>query len=374
MKKKIAVLPGDGIGPEITKEAIKVLKAVEQYFNHQFEYNYGAIGAVAIQEFNNPFPKATRDLCLNSEAILFGAIGHPDYDNNPECTIRPEHGLLEMRKTLGLFANIRPIKFYNALKDISPLKNSVIKNSNFVVIRELTGGIYYGERGRSENGNSAYDTNVYNVKEIERVAKVAFEYAQNRSGKLTVVDKANVLETSRLWRDTINKMKSNYEDVDVDFLFVDNAAMQIILAPSRFDVILTENMFGDILTDEASVVTGSLGMIPSASIGEKTSLFEPIHGSFPEAAGKNIANPLATILSAALMLENAFNMKTEANAIREAVLVAIEKGIVTKDISHKNEYYSTSEIGDFLSDFIINYKHKGTFVSLEQDYLMPEVI
>ena len=352
MKKNIAVLPGDGIGPEIIEQALKVLKSVEQKYNHEFTYTYALVGAVAIDKTGNPFPDETFDLCMKSDAILFGAIGDPKYDNDPKAKIRPEQGLLAMRKKLGLYANIRPVTTFKSLIHKSPLRTELVDGVDFMVVRELTGGIYFGEpRGRSENGEIAYDTCRYTKDEVLRVSRLAFEYAQKRNKKLTAVDKANILATSRLWRETIQEMQAGYPDVEVEYMFVDNAAMQIIQWPKRFDVIVTENMFGDILTDEASVITGSLGLLPSASIGIHTSVFEPIHGSYPQAAGKNIANPVGTILSAAMMLEYAFGMNAEASSIREAVSESMAKGIVTIDIA-EGKSYSTSETGDWIADYV----------------------
>jgi len=346
--KNIAVLPGDGIGPEVTNQAIKVLNAIGERFGHSFNYTHGLIGAVAIDETGNPFPDETEEVCKNADAILFGAIGHPKYDNNPSAKVRPEQGLLKMRKNLGLFANIRPITTYDQLADISPLKNEIIKGVDFVVFRELTSGIYFGEpRGRSEDGNTAFDTCLYKAEEIERVAKLAFEAAQKRSKRLTLVDKANVLATSRLWREKVTAMASDYPDVALDFMFVDNAAMKIIQNPKHFDVVVTENMFGDIITDEASVLSGSLGMLPSASIGTGVSLYEPIHGSYPQVAGQGKANPLAAILSAAMLLNHSFGLLKESKVIEEAVKEAITAGVCTEDLK-PSKVHSTSEVGEFI--------------------------
>ena len=350
MKLNIAVLPGDGIGPEIIEQAIKVTDAVCNKFGHQINYKYGLVGADAIDKTGNPYPYETHELCMSSDAVLFGAIGHPKYDNDPSAKIRPEQGLLAMRKKLGLFANIRPTSTFKSLVSRSPLKTELVDGADFVTIRELTGGIYFGEpRGRTEDGQKAFDTCIYTVEEIERIAKLAFEYAQNRNKKLTAVDKANILATSRLWRSTIQNMAKDYPDVELEFLYVDAAAMRIIQWPKGFDVIVTENLFGDILTDEASVITGSLGMSPSASIGVHTSVFEPIHGSYPQAAGKNIANPNGTILSAAMMFEYAFNLKEESEAIKVAVNKSLSEGVVTEDIAENVKPSSTSEIGDWIA-------------------------
>ena len=348
--KKITLLPGDGIGPEVLAEAKKALEAIAERFGHQFEYTSALIGAAAIDATGNPFPAETLAACRQADAILFGAIGDPKYDNDPKAKVRPEQGLLAMRKQLGLFANVRPVKSYPLLEAASPLKADIIKGTDFVVFRELTGGIYFGQpRGRTEDGNTAYDTCVYSKEEITRVSDFAFKAAQRRSGRLTLVDKANVLATSRLWREVVKEFaEANYPDVQLDFLFVDNAAMQIILNPSAFDVLLTENMFGDIITDEASVITGSLGMLPSASLGAGVGLYEPIHGSYPQAAGKNIANPMAAILSAAMMLETSFGLEQEARLIEAAVEKALEAKVVTADID-ASAAKSTSAVGDYIA-------------------------
>jgi 3-isopropylmalate dehydrogenase len=348
MEKRIAVLPGDGIGPEVAAEAVKALQAVEEVFGHRFEYTQALIGAAAIDATGDPFPEATEVICKNSDAILFGAIGDPKYDNDPSAKVRPEQGLLRMRKNLGLFGNIRPLTTYEALADISPLKNSVVKGVDFVVFRELTGGIYFGEpRGRTENGDTAFDSCVYSRFEIERIAKLAFEAAMNRAKRLTLVDKANVLASSRLWREVVTEMSKSYPQVELDYMFVDNAAMKIIQNPAYFDVVLTENMFGDILTDEASVISGSLGLSPSASVGSSLSLFEPIHGSYPQVAGQNKANPVGAILSAAMLLNYAFGLLDEAKAIEDAVAQSINDGYCTEDLKSVGGY-ATSEVGDYI--------------------------
>ncbi|MBS3769701.1 MAG: 3-isopropylmalate dehydrogenase [Bacteroidales bacterium] len=352
MESKIAILEGDGIGPEVTAESVKVLKAIEKRFGHTFELVYADIGAVAIDNQEHPFPEDTLSKCLSSDAILFGTIGDPKYDNNPNARMRPEQGLLAMRKALGLYTNVRPIRSYPMLEEFSPLKKSVIKGVDFIIYRELTGGIYFGNRGRDESTNSAYDTCTYSYDEIKRIAQQAFRAAMNRKNHLTLVDKANVLESSRLWREVVKETALSYPEVKLDFMFVDNAAMQIIQNPSQFDVILTGNMFGDILTDEASVITGSLGMLPSASIGNQHSLYEPIHGSYPQAAGKYIANPMASMLSLAMMLEYAFELNEEGHCIRNAINTAMEKGFVTKDLN-REIYYSTHEVGDAVVENIL---------------------
>ena len=282
MKFNIAVLPGDGIGPEIIEQAKKVVLAVCKRFNHSANFNFGLVGAIAIDQTGTPLPDKTLELCKSSDAVLFGAIGHPKYDNDPSVKVRPEQGLLAMRKELGLYANIRPVTTFPSLIDKSPLKREIVEGADIIIVRELTGGLYFGKpQGRSEDGNTAYDSCVYSRFEIERVVKLACEYAMSRTRRLTVVDKANVLATSRLWRETSKEIVRDYPGIEMDFMFVDNAAMQLIQNPLRFDVIVTENMFGDILSDEASVITGSLGLLPSASIGLSTSVFEPIHGSYP---------------------------------------------------------------------------------------------
>lgn len=352
MKKNIALLPGDGVGPEVLAEGVKVLKKVAAKFGHQFTFKEGLIGAAAIDTTGNPFPKETQELCESSDAILFGAIGDPKYDNNPSAKVRPEQGLLGMRKALGLYANVRPIFTFESLPSSSPLKDEIIKGVDFIVLRELTGGSYYGEpRGRTEDGTKAFETCIYTKVEVERIVKFGFQLAMKRRKKLTVVDKANVLPTSRLWREIVQNMSKDYPEVTVEYIFVDIASMYIIKKPREFDVLVTENMFGDILSDEASVITGSLGMLPSASIGEKTSLYEPVHGSFPRAAGLNIANPLGSIISVALMMDYSFNLIKESKAIMDAVKKSIEKGYGTQDIVKENAL-STSKLGDAISDMI----------------------
>jgi 3-isopropylmalate dehydrogenase len=350
MQKNIAVILGDGIGPEVTKQSIKVLNAVGERFGHEFYYTYGLMGADAIDKTGNPLPDETLESCVGSDAILFGAIGHPKYDNDPTAKVRPEQGLLKLRKSLGLFANIRPVTTFPSLNHLSPLKPKHLEGVDFVVYRELTGGIYFGKKELNAEGTEASDVCIYNSMEIERIAHLAFKSAQQRKNKLTLVDKANVLETSRLWRKVVQQVAKNYPEVTVDYMFVDNAAMQIIVNPKQFDVILTENMFGDIISDEASVISGSLGMLPSASVGEQTALFEPIHGSYPQAAGKDIANPTGSVLSTAMLLDH-LHMNAEAALVREAVAWALDSKFVTKDIDPIN-YYFTSTVGDLISDYV----------------------
>lgn len=352
MQKNIAVILGDGIGPEVTNQSIKILNAIAQQFNHEFNYTYCLMGADAIDKTGNPLPDETIEVCLNSDAILFGAIGHPKYDNDPTAKVRPEQGLLKLRKSLQLYANIRPINTYSSLAHLSPLKSKQLEGVDFIIFRELTGGIYFGKKELNTDGTQASDDCVYTKAEIERVAHLAFQYAQKRRKKLTLVDKANVLETSRLWRKVVQEMAGQYTDVAIDYMFVDNAAMQIIVNPKQFDVVLTENMFGDIISDEASVISGSLGLLPSASVGNSSALFEPIHGSYPQAAGKDIANPLGSILSTAMMLEY-LGMNEEAALVRRAVDWTLANGFVTKDIDSTN-YYSTTTVGDLIRDYVEN--------------------
>ncbi|WP_346702372.1 3-isopropylmalate dehydrogenase [uncultured Alistipes sp.] len=350
MEIKIALLPGDGIGPEIIAEAVKVLDRIAERFGHRITYTRALVGAAAIDAVGDPYPEETHRICLAADAVLFGAIGDPKYDNDPTSKVRPEQGLLRMRKSLGLFANLRPVTLFEALADRSPLRTEVVRGTDFICVRELTGGIYFGRpQGRDEDGRRAFDTCTYTVGEIERVLHVAFRLAMARRRRLTVVDKANVLETSRLWRETAQRLSGEYPEVKVDYMFVDNAAMQIIRQPTHFDVIVTENMFGDILTDEASVISGSLGMLSSASVGADVALFEPIHGSYPQAAGRNIANPMATILSAAMLLEH-LGLDAEGRAVRDAVNAALAAGIVTEDLAAPEaRRYTTSEVGDYVA-------------------------
>jgi 3-isopropylmalate dehydrogenase len=352
MKKKITVIEGDGIGPEVTKQSVKVLDAIGERFGHEFDYTYCLMGAVAIDKTGNPLPDETIEACLNSDAVLFGAIGHPKYDNDPTAKVRPEQGLLKLRKSLQLYANIRPISTYPSLQHLSPLKSKNLEGVDFIIFRELTGGIYFGKKEINAEGTQASDDCVYTREEIERITHLAFHFAQKpeRRKKLTLVDKANVLETSRLWRKVVQEIAAQYPDVAVDYMFVDNAAMQIILNPKQFDVVLTENMFGDIISDEASVLSGSLGLLPSASVGKGTVLFEPIHGSYPQAAGKDIANPIGSLLSTAMMLEY-LGMTEEAALVREAVNWTLQNSFVTKDIDPVN-FYFTSTIGELITDYV----------------------
>ncbi len=350
----IALLPGDGIGPEVIDQAVKVVKAVGKKFGHTLTFKEAVVGATAIDQTGDPYPDATHEICMQSDAVLFGAIGDPKYDNDPKAKVRPEQGLLKMRKNLGLFSNVRPTFTFESLIHKSPLKKERIEGTDLVFLRELTSGIYFGEpRGRSEQGDKAFDTNVYTKEEIRRLARMGFEFAQKRRKLLTCVDKANVLATSRLWRETVQELEPEYPDVKVEYEFVDAVAMRLIQWPKAYDVLITENLFGDILTDEASVISGSMGLMPSASLGTHVKLFEPIHGSYPQAAGKDIANPLATVLSAAMMFEYAFNLPEEAKAISDVVNLSLEKGIVTEDIAEGEKSYKTSEVGDWLAEQIL---------------------
>ncbi len=350
MNFKIAVLPGDGIGPEISVQGVDVMAAVCKRFGHTVEFKYGIVGVSAIDEAGDPFPKETLELCKDSDAVLFSAVGDPKFDNDPNAKVRPEQGLLAMRKQLGLFANIRPVETFKCLIDKSPLKKEIVDGANFICIRELTGGMYFGEKFESED--IAYDTNYYTRKEIERILKVGFEYALKRNKHLTVVDKANVLASSRLWRKVAQEMESDYPEVKTDYMFVDNAAMKMILDPKFFDVMVTENTFGDILTDEGSVISGSMGLLPSASTGESTPVFEPIHGSWPQAKGLNIANPLAQILSVAMLFEY-FGLAEEGSLIRQAVNASLDAGVSTPDITGENgKHYGTREVGAWIVDYI----------------------
>ena len=351
MVLKIAVLAGDGIGPEISAEGVKVMKAVCSKFGHQVTFTEALCGAAAIDAVGNPFPEETLKACQDADAVLFSAVGDPRFDNNPNAKVRPEQGLLAMRKQLGLFANIRPVQTFDCLIHKSPLKDELVRGADFVCIRELTGGMYFGEK--KEGDDYAYDTNAYSRHEVERILKVAFEYAQRRRKHLTVVDKANVLASSRLWRKVAQEMAPQYPDVQTDYMYVDNASMRMIQDPKFFDVMVTENTFGDILTDEGSCISGSMGLLPSASTGESTPVFEPIHGSWPQAKGLNIANPLAQILSVAMLFEY-FNLKEEGALIRRAVDASLEANVRTPEIQVAGgEKYGTKEVGQWITDFII---------------------
>lgn len=352
MHLKIALLGGDGIGPEVLKQSVKCLQAVEETFGHKFSYSEGLVGASAIKKTGVPLPDETIKLCQESDAILFGAIGALEYDNDPNARVRPEQGLLKLRKELDLFANIRPVKVFPILASKSPLKEHIIKGTDFVIYRELIGGIYFNEKKLSEDNSTASDLCKYSEKEISQIAHMAFKAAKRRRKKLTLVDKANVLETSRLWRRVVTNIGDSYPEVELNCLFIDNAAIQMILNPSQFDVILTDNMFGDILNDQGSVVLGSIGLLPSASVGSKNAMFEPVHGSYPQAKDKNIANPVASILSVAMLLQH-FNLFEEANAVVASVLKSFQKNIVTADVMGSSKF-GTNYVGDFIAENIVD--------------------
>ena len=352
MKLKIAILAGDGIGPEIMQQGVAVLNAIAARFDHAFEYEEAQVGACAIEACGDAYPAATHEVCMRADAVLFAAVGDLKYDNDPTLKMRPETGLLAMRKQLGLFANVRPVATFECLLHKSPLKEELLRGADFVVIRELTGGMYFGEK--YQDNDKAYDTNVYTRPEIERILKVAFELAMQRHRHLTVVDKANVLASSRLWRQVAQEMALRYPKVTTDYMFIDNASMRVLTEPRFFDVIVTENTFGDILNDETSCITGSMGLQPSSSLGEHTPLFEPVHGSWPQAAGQNIANPLAQILSAAMLLEH-FGLNDEGALVREAVNASLDANVRTPEIQVEGgAKYGTREVGQWIVDYINN--------------------
>ncbi|MDD9266433.1 3-isopropylmalate dehydrogenase [Paenibacillus sp. GCM10023248] len=351
--KKIAVIAGDGIGPEVVAEAEKVLKRTEELFGYQFETEHALFGGIAIDQTGTPLPEETLKVCQSADAVLLGAVGGPKWDNNPKET-RPETGLLGIRKALGLFSNIRPAFIFDCLKEASTLKPEVLEGTDLIVVRELTGGIYFGEKFRREsaNGQEAVDTCTYNVNEVERIARQAFDIARTRRKKLASVDKANVLETSRLWREVVNRVAVDYPDVELEHVLVDNCAMQLLRRPSSFDVIVTENMFGDILSDEAAMLTGSIGMLASASLGEGSfGLYEPVHGSAPDIAGQGISNPIATILSVALMFRLTFGYHDAADSIERAVKEVLDAGHRTGDIAvDKSKAIGTLAMGQLIVD------------------------
>ena len=372
MKANIAVLPGDGVGPEIVAEAVKVLETIAKRFGHDLAMTMHPVGGAAHDLCGDCLPDATLAACKVADAVLLGAVGGPKWDALPPAERPERRALLTLRSELGLFANLRPAKVWDALKDASPLKDEIVdRGINLLIVRELTGGAYFGEKGRSDDRKAAYDVTPYSAQEIERVARIAFDAARRRHGravaprppKVTSVDKANVLETSRLWRETVSALHATeYADVELEHMYVDNAAMQLVRNPARFDVILTENMFGDILSDEASQITGSIGMLPSASLGmDRGGLYEPIHGSAPDIAGKGVANPLATILSAAMMLRHAFGLAAEAAAIERAVADVLASGVRTIDIasdSSTSSAVSTFDMGDAVSAAIAGGRSK----------------
>ncbi len=347
---KIAVLPGDGIGPEIMKQGVAVLDAIAEKFGHEVEYKEAICGAHAIDLVGDPFPEETFRICKEADAVLFAAVGDPRFDNDPTSKVRPEQGLLAMRKKLGLFANIRPVQTFKCLLHKSPLRAELVDGADFICIRELTGGMYFGEK--YQDNDKAYDTNFYSRPEVERILKVGFEYARRRKHHLTVIDKANILASSRLWRQIAKEMEPQYPDVKVDYMFVDNASMRMIVEPTFFDVMVTENTFGDILTDEGSCISGSMGLLPSASTGESTPVFEPVHGSWPQAAGMNIANPLAQILSVAMMLEY-FGLEQEGTLVRQAVNASLDEEVRTPEIQVEGgAKYGTKEVGEWIVNWI----------------------
>ncbi len=350
MNLTIALLPGDGIGPEISRQGVKAANAVAAKFGHRLHFRHALIGAAAIDATGDPFPEETYKVCSEADAVLFSAVGDLRFDNRPDLTVRPEQGLLAMRKKLGLFANIRPVNTFDCLLHLSPLREDRIKGADFVCIRELTGGMYFGDK--QQDDNHAFDVCSYTRGEIERILRVAFGYAQRRRHHLTIVDKANVLATSRLWRKVGQEIATEYPDVEVEFMYVDNAAMRMIQDPRSFDVMVTENTFGDILTDEGSVISGSMGLLPSASTGSGTPVFEPIHGTWPQAAGKDIANPLAQILSVAMMFEH-FGLAEEGQLIRRAVDASLAEGIRTPDLAAEGaQAYGTEYVGTWIADYI----------------------
>lgn len=353
MKLNIAVLAGDGIGPEIMEQGVAVVKAVAERFAHDVSFTPALCGAAAIERVGNPFPEETFTTCMNADAVLFAAVGDPKYDNDPTARVRPEQGLLAMRKRLGLFANIRPVQTFTGLIHKSPLKDEIVSGADFMCIRELTGGMYFGEKYQDDN--KAYDTNYYTREEVERILRVAYDYAMKRRRHLTVVDKANVLASSRLWRQVAKEMEGLYPEVKTDYMFVDNASMRMLVEPTFFDVMVTENTFGDILTDEGSCISGSMGLLPSASTGLHTPVFEPVHGSWPQAAGKDIANPVAQILSAAMMMEH-FGLAAEGALIRRAVDAALYAHVRTPDIQVEGgQHYGTREVGAWIADYIATH-------------------
>ncbi len=348
MKKKIAVFEGDGIGPEVTQASIKVLDAIAKKFNHEFEYNHGWIGAAAINKFGNPLPKESLKMASDADAILLGAVGDPQF-SDPNIKIRPEQGLLEIRKKLNLFANIRPIKSYEATAHLCPIK---LQNGpvDFVIVRELTSGIYFGKSSLNSAGDEARDECFYSIAEIERIVKIGLKLSADRNNKLTLIDKANVLETSRLWRKVVNSYEKVNKDMTFDYLYIDNATMQVILNPYQFDVVVCSNMFGDIISDESSVLAGSLGMLPSGSYSESNALFEPVHGSYPQAKGKDIANPIGSILSAAMMLEY-FGLLEEARLIESSIDSMLNNGLATEDLKLEHKI-GTVQFTDILINLI----------------------
>lgn len=354
MHLKITVLPGDGIGPEVTEQAVRVLRRVGSVFGHQFEFESAPMGGAAIRQFGSPFPKETEELCAASHAVLLGAVGSPEFDHLPSGK-KPESGLLALRKALGGFANLRPIVCHDALLGGAPLKTEIAARTDVMIVRELLGGLYFGEpRGFEADRSSAYNTMRYSRQEVERVARIAFELARKRRRKLTSVDKANVLETSQLWREVVTNLAREYPEVALDHTYVDACAMKLVTKPASFDVIVTENLFGDILSDEAAVITGSLGMLASATIGGKIDLYEPVHGSAPDIAGKGVANPLGAIASAAMLLRHTAKLENEASCVEAAIRGALESGLRTPDIAAVDEApVGTEKMGEVIEQAIV---------------------
>ena len=356
MKKNILVIPGDGIGPEVTTWGKTALEKIAEIFGHEFTFDEALMGHAAIEVTGEPLPDETLEKARKSDAILFGAIGHAKYDNDPSLKVRPEQGLLKIRKELGLFANLRPILLFDELLQASSIKPEILRGTDILFFRELTGDVYFGEKTRSEDRNTASDLMIYHRYEVERIAHKAYQAAQQRNKRLCSVDKANVLESSRLWRETVQEIAKQYPDVETEHMFIDNAAMQLIKNPKKFDVVLTANLFGDILTDEASQIAGSMGMLASASVGESTGFFEPIHGSAHDIAGKDLANPLASILSAALMLEIGFGLKEEAKLLVDTIDQVLKEGFRTHDIADQNtnrfKVLGTAEMGKLVIKFL----------------------
>lgn len=366
MKKKITILPGDGIGKEVTACGKKVLEQIAECFSHEFVFDYALIGHDAIEATGNPLPDETLTKLKKSDAILFGAVGHPKYDNDPTLPVRPEQGLLKMRKELGLYANLRPIKLFDELLEASSIKPEILKGADILFFRELTGDVYFGERGRKNDNLTAYDTMIYSTYEVERIAHKAFKAAQTRKKKVTSVDKANVLESSRLWRSVVQEVAKAYPDVTVEHMFVDSAAMKLIHNPRSFDVVLTGNLFGDILTDEASQIAGSMGMLASASVGDTVGLYEPIHGSAHDITGKGIANPLASILSAALLLDISFGLQEESEAVIQAVEKTLKSGYRTRDIADANTPHEKILGTEVMGNVVANQIRMMNAVSVEK--------
>src|SRR3954466_3816126 len=364
--KHILIVPGDGIGQEVTAVGKKVLDKIASKFGHTFTYDEALIGHVAIEATGNPLPDESLEKMRKSDAVLFGAVGHPKYDNDPTLKVRPEQGLLKMRKELGLYANIHPIKLFDELLEASSIKPEILKGSDILFFRELTGDVYFGEKGRKDDGNTAFDLMIYQRYEVERIAHKAFQAARTRKKKVTSVDKANVLESSRLWREVVGEIGKHYPDVQLEHQFVDSAAMKLIQNPRSFDVVLTGNLFGDILTDEASQIAGSMGMLASASVGDTVGLYEPIHGSAHDITGKGIANPLASILSAALLLDISFGLKEESEMVISAVEKPLKQGYRTKDIADAHTAHEKVLGTEVMGNVVANQIRMMSSVTVEK--------